>query len=304
MLENRKRLVLLAVCLIALTAIVFLILPGITFAASAAGRGMDWEQRTQDFMDIASADRAEAMLGLNQEFSQAMNMITQTIQIALEGVTIAFVTAMTIYAVVKELAQGSGRLDMWVKALIKLILGIAVVMYTGTIMDWIETFGRFLVEEIAQAVNLAAGTTQSLAESGLYSMEQSMNYIDIATAGILSLFLTMYIKIVSYSLLIELCIRKAFACIAVASIVTQGLRSPGVRFLKKTLAVYIKMIIIIIVYKLGLVIVAAGSGTARAIITGIAPLGNNLIEALIIMGACTTFIGKGCTLADEILGTA
>jgi len=74
---------------------------------------------------------------------------------------------------------------------------------------------------------------------------------------ILTMLLQIVAQFTAFSLLIELGIRKAFAPGAVCDIYSEGLRSPGVRYLKRFLATFIKIAICLLVCSLGQVLMGA-----------------------------------------------
>jgi len=54
-------------------------------------------------------------------------------------------------------------------------------------------------------------------------------------------------RIILLTILVELVVRKMFFPMAMASICSEGMRSPGVAFMKKTLAVYLRLAMCVVV---------------------------------------------------------
>lgn len=138
------------------------------------------------------------------------------------------------------------------------------------ILEWLVMFGEWFID-----VALSLTQTPAIPEINLADIlgEDTGGAFWWITAvaillipWILSFGLQLVAQWISFSLLIEVGIRKAFSPIAVCEIYGEGLRSPGVRYLKRFLATFLKIAIAIVTCYLG------------SVLTGIT-LSDNIIHA-------------------------
>lgn len=285
---KRERVVTVSIILIMLLFSILFIVPVIAMAAD----GQDYFTQLVQFY---SAQGARDALGL--DMYDTIASISDVILDVFTGISIIWITAILIYSVIKEFSMGDATMSMWLKVLIKIAIGIFLIVSVKEILNGIDTIGQWIIDSIAQAP-FASGP----GEVNIGSLGGSM------LIAVFSLFLIAYIKICSYALMIEIGIRRIFAPLAVGSIITNGIRSAGMRYLRKYLAVYLKMGIMVVTLLIGGVLTKAiigGQTVGEYMLDGMTPgiLGNfsgNIITVLAILCSCTTFIGKGAKLADEI----
>ena len=65
------------------------------------------------------------------------------------------------------------------------------------------------------------------------------------TAMVLDRIVILIVRVVAYSILIELCVRRVFFPLALVNVVSDGTRGPGIRYVKRFGAVYLRMILMI-----------------------------------------------------------
>ena len=169
-------------------------------------------------------------------------------------------------------------LETIMRILLTCIIGYFLVIYVEDIMAGIEGLGNTIYSAISTAADkldsgqtlqeAMSGTGGSISASG-FSLEGNADTSEAAAnainnvsklinggvagfIGAILMYFTFYTILTSaYGLVFELVIRKIFAPIAMADFVTEGFRSPGARYLKNYLGVYIRISIFCIVIILG-----------------------------------------------------
>ena len=122
---------------------------------------------------------------------------------------------------------------------------------------------------------------------------------------VLSIMMSLTATFTSYSILIEIGIRKAFSPLGIVSIFDDGFRGPGMRSVKKYLAVFIRIAICLIVCKIGSELMTAA---LQEVLDGgnvLDKLSDCFMYILTIIGinmSILAFINKGSEIANDYLG--
>lgn len=269
---------------------------------------------------------SDILLGTNSGFYDAMVGSDTSIGNVVLGLTKGFAAALlmlyTYISIVRSYERGEANLDMFYRVLLKLVLSFFVIAYLNDILEAIQDLGYYLVQIINNASIDALGSVDETTLEKIYD-DSLWNSLSFGAGGessyweaqsnvlemqslynpILSL-LNLAIKTVSYSFFIELALRKAFMPIAMVMIMEDGPRSPGIRYLKKYFAIYLKMMFCILAvtasYALTMTTVnAMGDGFTEYVSTGF----SFLYDSFATKAAALVFIRQGSMLADEILGT-
>ena len=299
---KREKIVLISVLTIVFIVGLFLLLPTV-FAAEIDGQG--FFDKLVQFYSIQGARDA---LGLSAEgiegtLYEKIADISEPFIKAMSGIGVIWVTALMIYSVIKEFSMGDASMSMWLKVLIKIAIGIFLIVSVSKILSSIDAIGVWIIDEISNAPFAESADTGSVALGDLGGS---------LLIAVFSMFLIAYIKICSYALMLEIGLRRVFAPIAVGSIVTHGARSAGVKFFRKYLAVYMKMAIMIMTMLLGGILVKSileSQSFLEVLADSQTPgllgvFSNQIITVIAILCSCTTFIGKGAKLADELVNAA
>lgn len=156
----------------------------------------------------------------------------------------------------EELERGADPKEAIYKALARIFMIGVFVFNLGSILQKVAEIGEWLIQTILDVAsdpnNTSALTLEQITgkDSGgaLWWMESVMILI---IPWVLSLIMQVVAQFIAFSLLIELGIRIAFAPFAVVDIYSEGMRSPGMRYLKRYLATFIKIAICLLVCYLG-----------------------------------------------------
>lgn len=183
---------------------------------------------------------------INSTGAGSINAIKTTIA----GLAGGLVVVYALMHLVKSMYKGGDMMELLLKALAEVFIGIAVITYLNDILTALDGLGKGIFDLVT---GTATESTLEITAEDVLGTDDPGFFVFLK--GVFILFLP-YIcaeaakviaKIISFSILIELGIRKAFAPFACASIVGEGFRSPGVRYLKKYFATWLKQSIIVVV---------------------------------------------------------
>ena len=214
------------------------------------------------------------------------------------------VIAIALGRVFQNVERGLDPMECVFKALTEIGIAGMFIMYLDKIMAALATIGTTI---IGYASSLGGASDPSMAAEELLiaiSGDSTGGFFwQIKTMGMLlfpwvcSLLITVVAKFAIYQILFEIGIRKTFAPLAVADIYNEGLRSPGVRYLKRYLAVFIKMAICALTCFICNSITAAGGGPSTAM-----EWLSYLFDIIAINFTCVGFMFKTGEYANDIVG--
>ena len=203
-----------------------------------------------------------------------------------------------------NLDRGMEQIEAVYKVLIEILIAGILMINMGTIVDYICDFGLWLIGKIG-AASAGQVTTESC-ETFLEKLvgERTGGFFFHCEANVLlllpwviSLGVNIAAKLCIYQVALEIGVRKVLLPLAVADIYQEGLRSPGVRYLKKLLACFLKIAICGIV------------GMIISSITVIDPnnipdegVFNSIFAVLAVSLAGIGFMFKGGEVANDVVG--
>ena len=176
-------------------------------------------------------------------------------------------TLVIIYGAVQFLnliERSDDSMEGLMRILLTIVVGILLVIYIGDITSAIEDLGGFTYRLIAESLKnvmdkggyIVTTPGNSISADGFNLQDtvmgseprSSQSLYAMLTGGVakiigsvLMLFSFFIIVSAAYGILFELVLRKVFAPIAVADVVSEGSRSPGVKFMKNYFGCYIRM---------------------------------------------------------------
>lgn len=207
-----------------------------------------------------------------------------TVGYAVQAVAIVLVVIYLFGNLIKELQHGEGGMEVWARCFITLSIGVFFVFNYTLVVRIIEGIGKFLLDEFIkdapnQSASLynwlagdaasgspfyvddlvqnaqssggllgqAADNIKNMAEELLYSAHVYLMYAVVAVVFLLMEIPLMGARIVLLTILIEMVVRRLFFPMAMASVCSEGLRSPGIAYIKKYLALYVRLAMCIII---------------------------------------------------------
>ena len=227
----------------------------------------------------------------DNEIEQAateLNDFMETFQDSMVGVGLIFVIVASFITLFRELQRGEGGLDVWTKYAVVMCIGAIVVIHYNDIIGAAEGIGQLFVEsgEAALGSSAEANSLSEWIDSTFDAGEGDIKPVPDLNGSVTSGFgipeafntfrenvgftielwrkrilLTALLVVVElamlpgyvslYSIWIEIFIRKAFFPVAIADIVGQGARSPGVAYIRKFISVYIRVAMCFVISAVG-----------------------------------------------------
>lgn len=193
---------------------------------------------------------------------------------------ILLAVAFAMIRLFQNLERGADPMESIFKILIEICIVSMIMINVDAIMKWICRLGTYICELLNDSVTSTSASINSIDIvfnlgglktptecGGLAIALKQLEDVDVPLLGIyfwkmgikndllIPELCTIVCKIIAQfvviQLMFELGIRKLFAPFAIADIYGEGLRSPGMRYMKKYLEVFIKMAICLMVSVLG-----------------------------------------------------
>ena len=167
-------------------------------------------------------------------------------------------------------------------------------------MTELETLGQSLYSEVTKTIKDATTSPENPGfDAKAFSDKNTVFGFLARVVGtffpwLLAQVSILVAQVVAYSVIIELTIRKMFSPLAVANISMEGFRGPGMRWFKKYLALYIRMILICVLGYIngGLVAVVIQNLSGTQVAFGVVVVNFTVVTMMI----------KSSELANEIMG--
>lgn len=160
----------------------------------------------------------------------------------------------------ENIERGGDPKETFYKSLVSVCLIGVLALNVDGILGLAARGGILILDMAADAVaaSAASDVSVSVAMSDIAGADSGgiiwwiKSVMILIIPWILTLIMQVVAQFIGFSLLIELGVRRAFSPVIVAEIYGEGMRSPGVRYLKRYLATFIKIAICLIVCGLGL----------------------------------------------------
>lgn len=209
--------------------------------------------------------------------------------------------------VTDKASSSNYTLEMFLKSFIKLMIAEIIISHA---MDIISVFIGFSNWALDSSVNInisatANSTTTDYSEfNNLGFIEKVFMFIPMLITYLLSKIATVVIYIMVISTKIEIILRGGFMCLALSTISENGMKSSGIKYIKKFLGCMLYGASIILVLKITTYLqisssTIAASGTGLALIMGwITSFFSSLIYPFAAVGA----IAVSKTVLNDVLG--
>lgn len=177
--------------------------------------------------------------------------ILETITKSLKIFGAGFALILGTIKMITEIQKAQDPVDCILRFFFEMCIVILVVLNIDKAIEVVDSFGKVILETINGSVT--DGTTSITIDD----LRDAMGYAD-SWWGWISFSIALIIpyafawiegiaaRVVSYSIIIELGIRRAFIPFAVGDVGIEGLRSHGFRYIKKYLGVYLQQAIVVV----------------------------------------------------------
>lgn len=333
--DLRKRLVCLAIFLIILGAFFCVAIP----ASNAAYKDLNYDEYidylqnhvspdiflsfTQTAAEIMFYNRETLLFNVNEPGNPAMDAFN-----VMTGFTATLIVIYLFISVLKEAIHGRANMELFLRVFIRMAVTLFLLLNLNTITTGIHTIMGGFVRRMVDALNQIDAASSAAVINQYWDMEISNLFEGILKVlalalvwlvmhivrillGIPMLILSGLLYFRSYSLIIELAVRKTFMPLSVLSFLEPGQSRIGMRYLKRYIAVYIKMLMFVVA-------LAVGEIVAYRTVTVDENFQNNvygsdvwgvcarllllLINWVAIEIAAYTMAARGAKLADDIVG--
>ena len=228
------------------------------------------------------------------------NTIVAPVYNILAGISAAIAVLFIYIDVIQEVLHGQDKVECFIKGLIKGIVVCLLILLLTRILTELETLGQSLYSEVTKTIKDATTSPENPGfDAKMFSDKNTVFGFLARMVGtffpwLLAQISILVAQVVAYSVIIELTIRKMFSPLAVANISMEGFRGPGMRWFKKYLALYIRMILICVLGYIngGLVAVVIQNLSGIQVAFGVVVVNFTVVTMMI----------KSSELANEIMG--
>lgn len=250
--------------------------------------------------------------GTNIQFATVFK--TFTVVLKTLGIAVAIIFAFIKFF--QSLEKGQDVIEGILKLLIEIFIVMLVIINVETILGWISDIGNLITEALDQTIDdknrdIARAVLDGMGikaknKNGTFLVGGLNLFKGIAMLIVpwaLSFFVTIGGYFVAFSILFELMIRRLFTPFAVADIYGEGLRSRGMRWLLKYLAVYIKIAICLAVcYIAGVAQALIVPDDVSGILTDIFSVIGFLLLVIALNFTAIGVMLRGGEMANEVVG--
>lgn len=321
-LAKRKRMVLFAVGMIILAAALCLLLPRVSASLiDEEARAITAGLHTLEF---SMWDKVAEILLPHAEFLN--NPLVLGVSITMTSIAASLFVVTIFISVINEASKGEATLDFFLRIFIRIAITLMILMNINELLNAIQMGMTWMIEQIHTMVgNVMPLNRQAEAEALTeYFTRVSENYhaeqyhysyyhlaINIAFANFFSFLVKgviwIVVKIGAYSLLIEFVLRKTFMPIAFLGFMEEGMRSPGLRYLKRYIGMYFRIMIYLVAFAIADYMSASEITTMVFEVTTetespTSSFFGYCLSTIIFACAASSFSRKGAKLVDEILG--
>lgn len=181
--------------------------------------------------------------------------IVNTVFDSLKVVGVLLSLAIALIHLFEKLERGQDGVESALKCIIEVAFVILVLMNLEKLMGGVVGVGVNLIDTIG-TVSEESVEASRVTLTDICGTEDPQNlkffktFLILCVPWIASVIIKIFVKFIAYSFLIEIGIRRAFAPLACCDIYAEGLRSPGVRYIKRFFAVFVKIMICLVVCSL------------------------------------------------------
>lgn len=259
-LELKKRISLMMLCTIALLAITCIAI-SYAHAESYSSEAKDLGQSIgEELIGVSYAKAIKDILFSSATYLDIAdpNSASSIIMNTMTAAAMSIYIVMIIINLVTISLKGEATLDMFLRLFIKMAVTFFILTNMQAMTHAIHTlmsgFADTLTETMIDSYGVEKYSLSFNPNTG--GMMFVFSYIAMLFAQIIlvpaALIIILLIKIYSYSIILELNIRRAFMPFAILGMIEMGgSRGPGIRYIKKYAATYIKMMMFVFCFCLG-----------------------------------------------------
>ena len=212
------------------------------------------------------------------------------------GVGYALVVLYLLIDIMDKITQDSFNVEVFLKSFIKAIVAVLIIANGMVILENVIEFGNRLLLSISDGAGSSEDTVNTVLEWRTKLLDAGfltlLGYMVCLVFDYILLFISqMVIWVCCISRSLELGVRAIFTPIALADVFGEGLKGPGIRYIKKFLAVCLQASIMLTLLMLYQAIINAD-------ISGLGTTAIKIVAAFTLVG----MMFKSITFANDVVG--
>lgn len=215
------------------------------------------------------------------------------------GISAALITLYFLMDLIEQIQRGQGQTpELLLRSFLKVVIAVELIIHGFDLFITLRQVGDSLTSSLTSVTSIASGG-MNVADQIVPTGEKWYTYLGLVFQLILpfafSKIIYLGINVTCYARIIELVVRTVFAPVAIADIFHDGMHSPGVRYIKKYIAVCLQGAVIIC-------ILAITSTISASALSGMAGNDNFIWATLAINFSALMAILKSQGLANDVAG--
>ena len=207
----------------------------------------------EDTINSGIGDAIKDVFSQNSAIYEAIvtnNAIVAPIYNILAGVSVGVAVIFIYIDVIQEVLHGQDKVECFIKGLIKGIIVLLLVLLLPRILTELEKLGSALYTTLTDAIkDVSTDPANPGFQASMFSTKHNLlgflsRVIGTFFPWLLAQISIIVAQVVAYSILIEMTIRKMFSPLAIAATCMEGPRGGGLRWFRRYVALYIRMILI------------------------------------------------------------
>lgn len=258
----------------------------------------------EDTINNGVSDSIEKALSSDSAVYKAIitdNSIVGPVYNVLAGIAAGIAVIGVAAHAIHEVSMGQDKVECFMRGLIKGITVCLVVLLLPRILMTLENLGSAVYTELVGAMKVDGNAENpSLYSASMWNEKRGLfpsieRWAQTVFPWMLAWISKIVAQVLSYSVLIELTIRKMFSPWAVANISFEGPRAPGMRWFQRYFAVYLRMAMIYALSYVGraLMVVLCNNVTGAELLLGVIVVNFTIVAMML----------KSGELANEAVGT-
>lgn len=310
--KKRKQIINISRILIAISFLFIILIPGVQADGDDTLPHVMLERInegfTSDIITIFSEDDAFYDMMTTSEKNNQPAIVSNVFN-ALKAVGALAALAIALIHMLEAIQRGQDGTECAFKCVTEIAIVILILMNLEKFMGGIVALGVSLIESIP-GVSPEPDTSVPVVTMVDICGKETISGISIAwfqavimlfIPWVISWIMAIFVKFTAYSFLLEIGIRRAFAPLACCDIYAEGFRSPGVRYMKRFLAVFVKIMICIFTAFLAQTLAFAVVKTEGGF-SGLGDVYNFIFGQIAINFTAIGIMGKASEYANDIVG--
>ena len=182
---------------------------------------------------------------------------------ALKGIAALMIICNMIITLLKEVERGDVTMESWLRILITFSLPCVILAEYDGVITGLSKIGRWLYQSLNNNITLSNTSAAhsftgipfpTFSSSGIFWLSDAINYLHAYQRGVYVFMAYLFVNFIVVIMIlsgvlsnyVEIVLRHVFMPLAIANISHEGVRSAGVRYIKRYLGCYMKVAAIMV----------------------------------------------------------